>query len=99
MEQVRIRLAEEKCIVPGCDNELSEDERSGRIAICSSCEAAEMHLCGVCPKKLSIRRIKDGATICEECERTPGEIEGPDTDPIKMEYGEEEELEPDDFMV
>ncbi|KXA94278.1 hypothetical protein AKJ37_07760, partial [candidate division MSBL1 archaeon SCGC-AAA259I09] len=55
------------CAVPGCDNELTEEERKEKKAVCSSCELAEMHLCGICGKQISPSRIRGGATLCKDC--------------------------------
>ena len=88
----------EMCIVPGCNNKLDEEEKEGKIPICSSCEAAGMHLCGRCSKKLSVNRIKDGSTLCEKCESDPIEMEETGTAILEVEYGEEES-DPDDFMI
>ena len=98
---------EKICAVPGCDNELSEEQQGKNIVICSGCEAAKMHICEACNKKLSENRIRDGATLCMECEMNPSEMgveEG-------IEEGMEDDMEPslspeyesesseEDFMV
>lgn len=83
------------CAVPGCDNTLTEEQRNKKIAVCSSCEAAKMHLCEACNKKISPERIRNGATLCKECEMNPTDLEEPGTE--MMEYGPESEEE--DFMV
>lgn len=79
------------CAVPGCDNTLTEEQKAKKTVVCSSCEAAKMHLCEACGKKIVPERIRDGATVCKECELNPsglGETEG-----------EMLEYEPEDFMV
>ena len=91
-------MGEEVCAVPGCNNTLSEDQRDKRIPVCSDCEAAKMHLCEICSKKLSTQKIRDGATLCEECEMEPTDVQetGSDLMGYEEEYEEEEE---EDFMV
>lgn len=89
-----------KCAVPGCNNSLTEEQRNKKIVVCSSCEAAKMHLCESCSKKIGVERIKNGATLCRECEMNPTDLEEPATD--MMEYEEDymgEEEEEEDFMV
>ncbi len=87
-----------KCAVPGCTNTLGEDQRDKRIPVCSDCEAAKMHLCEICGKKLSVEKIRDGATLCEECEMDPVDTQEAGTDLIGYEEDQEQEEE-EDFMV
>lgn len=83
------------CAVPGCDNTLTEEQRNKKIAVCSSCEAAKMHLCENCGKKISPKRIRNGATLCKECEMNPSDLEPAESG--MREHGSEYESE--DFMV
>ncbi len=89
-------MSEVKCAVPGCDNTLTEDQRNKRISVCSDCEAAQMHLCESCGKRISADRISDGATLCKECEVNPNDLVEGDT--YSYEEYEEEGTE-EDFMV
>lgn len=88
-------VEEVTCAVPGCDNTLTEEQRNKKIAVCSSCEAAKMHVCEACNKQISPERIRNGATLCRECEMNPTDLEEPGTK--MMEYGPESEEE--NFMV
>lgn len=81
-------MAEEICSVPGCDNVLSEEQRKRKMVVCSSCEAAEMHLCEVCSRKIDPDRIKDGATLCKECEMNPTDLEETETQMLNRESEE-----------
>ncbi len=89
------------CAVPGCNNTLTDEQRNKKIVVCSSCEAAKMHLCESCSKQISGERIRNGATLCRECEMNPTDLEEPATDMMDYEdeyvegTGEEEE----EFMV
>lgn len=56
------------CAVPGCEEELSEEQVERGMIVCSNCEEAKMHLCESCSKRLSPRRIKNGAVLCQDCE-------------------------------
>ncbi|KXA93981.1 hypothetical protein AKJ36_03595 [candidate division MSBL1 archaeon SCGC-AAA259I07] len=68
------------CAVPGCDNELTEEERKEKKAVCSSCELAEMHLCGICGKQISPSRIRGGATLCKECEMNQPDLQSDESE-------------------
>ncbi len=93
-------MAEEiKCAVPGCNNSLTEEQRNKRISVCSECEAAKMHICEICGKKLSARQIQNGATLCEECEMDPTDIQESESSSDLMEEYGEESGEEEDFMV
>lgn len=96
-------MVEAKCPVPGCDNTLTEEQRNRKISVCSDCEVAEMHLCESCGKKISAARIKDGATICRECEANPTDLGEEDMQNYEEEYiggrGSEKDEESEDFMV
>ena len=85
------------CDVPGCNNTLSDEQEEKKTTVCSSCEAAKMHLCESCGKKLAPKRIKDGATICQQCEMNPTDFEEQPEAERTFDY--EEEDEPEDFMV
>ncbi len=88
------------CAVPGCNNTLTDEQRNKKIVVCSNCEAAKMHLCESCSTKISVERIRNGATLCKECEMNPTDFEEPATDMMEYEgeyMGETEEEE--DFMV
>ncbi len=92
---------EVKCAVPGCSNDLTDEQRNKKIVVCSNCEAAKMHLCESCSKKISAERIRNGATLCKQCEMNPTDIEETATDMMEYEDeyvggGTEEE---EDFMV
>lgn len=56
------------CAVPGCERELSEEQRESNIIVCGKCEAAKMHLCEACSKRLSLEQIQAGAVLCKNCE-------------------------------
>lgn len=90
------------CAVPGCNNEITEEQQGKRKAICSSCEAAKMHICEACGKQMSVERIQDGATLCKECEMNPTELEEqmePEQEPGMSDYDMESEESEEDFMV
>ncbi len=95
------------CAVPGCNNSLTEEQRSKKISVCSECEAANMHTCESCGKRIDTERIKNGASICRECEANPSGLEGSVQDyddEYMMETGSEgdfmsEESDEEDFMV
>lgn len=84
------------CAVPGCDNEITEDQRGKKKAICSGCEAAKMHICEACGRKMNVKRIQDGATLCKECEMNPSDLEE-EMSTGMSDY--EMESESEDFMV
>ncbi|MFP4005540.1 MAG: hypothetical protein ACLFUR_02335 [Candidatus Hadarchaeia archaeon] len=83
------------CAVPGCNNELTKEQRIEKKAVCSNCEAAKMHICEACGKQIKPKRIRNGATLCEECEMNPSDLEGVGAE--MGDYGEE--YNPDDYMV
>ncbi|KXB01627.1 hypothetical protein AKJ41_00835 [candidate division MSBL1 archaeon SCGC-AAA259O05] len=86
------------CSVPGCDNTLTEEQMKKKMAVCSSCEAAKMHLCESCGKKLAQERIESGATLCRECELNPSDLnELGEAETEVLEY--EGEYESEEFMV
>jgi len=90
------------CAVPGCDNTLEDSQIDKNISVCSSCEAAKMHLCESCSKRISAERIREGATLCKKCEMNPNDLEEPATD--MMNYDDEymdgvEENEDDEFLM
>jgi len=79
------------CAVPGCENVLSEEQKNSKIVVCSSCEAAKMHICESCGNQISPARIRDGAILCRECEMNPSELNEAETEAL--------EYEPENFMV
>lgn len=83
------------CAVPGCDNELTDEQKKEKKAVCSSCEAAKMDACEACGKRIKPARIRNGATLCEECEMNPSGLENAGTE--MDDYGEE--YNPDEYMV
>ncbi|KXA91533.1 hypothetical protein AKJ63_00995 [candidate division MSBL1 archaeon SCGC-AAA259D18] len=85
--------SEVTCSVPGCDNMLTKEQVQKKIAVCSSCEAAKMHLCESCGKQLAQKRIRNGATLCRECELNPSDLSETEALEYESEYGSEE------FMV
>lgn len=87
------------CAVPGCNNTLTEEQRNKKIVVCSSCEAAKMHICEACGKQISSERIQNGATLCMECEMNPTDFEEAGTDMLEYEEDFEEQYEEDEFMV
>ncbi len=89
---------EQICAVPGCENELTEEQQGKRIVICSGCEAAKMHICEACGKKISVNRIQDGATLCTQCEMNPSDLDLEEE--MESELSDYEmESEQEDFMV
>lgn len=62
------------CAVPGCTNMLTEEQRSEKIALCSECEAENIHICDSCGKRMDAERIENGASICRECEVNPSDL-------------------------
>lgn len=84
-----------ECAVPGCDNIFTDEQKNSKMAVCSECEAVKMHLCELCSKKLSPKRIRDGATLCRECEMNPTDLQEGDVE--MLEY--EEEFESEDFII
>lgn len=90
--------SEVTCSVPGCDNVLSEEQIKKKIAVCSSCETAKMHLCESCGKKLASKRIESGATLCKECELNPSDLgELNEAEPEVLEY--DAEYESEEFII
>lgn len=87
--------SEEICSVPGCDNILTEEQQRKKMAVCSDCETAKMHLCESCGKQLSQERIKNGATLCKVCELNPSDLDEADTGTFEYEA----EYESEEFMV
>lgn len=73
------------CAVPSCDNVLTEEQKKRKIPVCSSCEVAQMHLCESCGKRISTKRIQDGAILCKECEINPAELDEAEME--LLEYG------------
>lgn len=66
------------CAVPGCGNPLTKEQRGEKIAVCLECEEAGMHLCENCGREIEPERIRDGASLCKECEMNPSALEGTD---------------------
>lgn len=79
------------CAVPGCENTLSEEQKDRKVPVCSSCETAKMHICESCGKQINPDRIRDGATLCRECEMNPTDLTEAEVEAL--------EYEPEDFMV
>lgn len=96
-ENERDNMAEDEvtCAVPGCDNTLTEEQRNKKISVCSSCEAAKMHLCEACSKKLSTKQIQNGATLCKQCEMNPPDMEGTAAGVLEQ----ESDYESEDYMI
>lgn len=88
----------EICAVPGCENPLTEEQKNERKVVCESCEAAKMHVCEVCGRQISAERIRDGATLCKECEMNPTDLGEQESEMpgLESEYGADFE---EDFSV
>lgn len=91
-------MTEVVCAVPGCENNLTDEQRENKIPVCSECEAANMHVCESCNKRLSTEQIQNGGSLCSECEGNPSGLEE-----SMEEYGEEyimgTDTEEEGFMV
>ena len=94
-------MSEVNCAVPGCNNTLTQEQKDAKMTVCSECEAAEMHLCESCGKRMNSEKIKEGATFCKNCESNPTEFEEPEMQNYEEKYlgQEESEDETEDFMV
>lgn len=87
------------CAVPGCTNTLTEEQRESKMVVCSSCEAAKMHICEACGRQISSKRIKDGATLCRNCEMNPSDMGDITAKNYGYESGYEPESEEEDFLI